>query len=86
MTEEQHRLFLETEKDLEFGHFLEMLWETGGSQTDIACLHRDNIHLAERRIVYGRQKLASRDKGIAALAIGSSRGQRTRITATNSSV
>jgi hypothetical protein len=39
----QHEKLIETELDPEFRHYLEMLWETGGSQTDIARLHRDNI-------------------------------------------
>lgn len=54
-------------EDREFALYLEMLWETGGSQREVAGLHRDNIRRLSAASFYRRQKLASKDKGVAAL-------------------
>ncbi len=66
----EHRRVVEGETDPEFKLFYEMLWLTGGSQSDIANLHRDNIDKARRRITYRRQKLRGKEHGGAALVIG----------------
>jgi hypothetical protein len=63
ITETQHLRLIETEPDTEFRTYLKMLWEMGGSQTDTARLHRDNIDLFNRRITYNRQKLESIGQG-----------------------
>jgi len=47
-----------------------LLWEAGGSQTDIASLTADDIDWPNRRLYYERQKLASRGLGRACIAIG----------------
>ena len=47
VTVEQHHALIAAVKDPEFRHFLQMLWEIGGSQTDTARLHWDNIGLGE---------------------------------------
>jgi integrase len=72
ITEAQHGQLVETEPDAEFRGYLEMLWETGGSQSDIARLSRDNI--TGKLLTYGRQKLASAGKGQAALVVGEKLG------------
>ena len=67
----QHEKLIETEQNIEFRHYLEMLWETGGSQTDIACLHRDNVDREHRRLIYHRRKMGDETAhGGVVLAIG----------------
>lgn len=70
ITLQQHEALVETENDPEFRDYLQMLWETGGSQTDIARLHRRNVDLPNGVITYARQKLEHRGQGAAAIAIG----------------
>jgi len=69
----QHQKLIETEQDPEFRHYLEMLWETGGSQSDIAQLHRNNVDEEGRRLTYSRKKMGdeSGHEG-AAINIGNS--------------
>jgi hypothetical protein len=71
ITQEQHEKLVETEFDPEFRDYLEMLWETGGSQTDVARLHRKNVDLEKRVLTYSRKKLEGLGQGHAAIAIGS---------------
>jgi len=67
---QQHDALVETENDPEFRDYIEMLWETGGSQTDIARLHRRNVDLPNGLRTYSRQKLEHNSQGAAAIAIG----------------
>jgi len=67
---EQHSALIAAVKDPEFRHYLQMLWEIGGSQTDTARLHWDNIDLVNRRLTYSRQKLESIGQGSVIIAIG----------------
>ncbi len=67
---EQHQRLVDAETDSEFKLYLQMLWETGGAQTDVACLHRDNVDLVRRRITFRRRKLQNRAMGDSAVAIG----------------
>ena len=52
ITEEEHRRIVEREPNLERKLYYEMLWETGGSQGDIASLHWDQIDLQTRQSVF----------------------------------
>jgi hypothetical protein len=70
ITLEQHRRLVEAEVDEEFARYLEVLWETGGAQTDIACLHRDNIDPFCQRLTFNRRKLERRSMGEVAIVIG----------------
>ncbi len=60
VTWEEHERIIRREREVEVDHenrlFYEMLWETGGSQSDIACLHNANIDRVEGRICYRRKK------------------------------
>src|SRR6202789_128417 len=58
ITEEEHRRIVEREPNLERKLYYEMLWETGGSQGDIACLRWDQIDLPNETIRFVRRKLA----------------------------
>jgi len=49
---------------------LELLWETGGSQTDIAILTAEDAYWPNRRIFYERVKLEHHSQGRACIAIG----------------
>ena len=60
ITWEEHQRIVQREREVEVDHenrlFYEMLWETGGSQSDIACLNNDDIDPVEGRICYRRKK------------------------------
>jgi len=70
ITDKEHQRILAVTKRQDFRLFLELLWETGGSQTDIARLRGEDIDWQNRRIFYERVKLKSRDQGNACIAIG----------------
>jgi len=71
ITAEEHRRILAVTKRKDYRLYFQLLWETGGSQTDIANLTSEDIDWAERRLYYERVKLEKRDKGHACIAIGS---------------
>ena len=58
------------EQNVERRLYYQMLWETGGSQTDIACLHRDQVDLKQGVIRFTRRKLMNTDGGDSLLRIG----------------
>ena len=71
ITEEEHRRIVEREPNHERKLYYEMLWETGGSQGDIACLHWDQIDLSNETIRFQRRKLAGKKSaGESLLRIG----------------
>ena len=63
ITEDEHRRIVERETMTERKLYYEMLWETGGSQSDIAALHRDQIDLRNETIRFRRRKLEGRASG-----------------------
>lgn len=71
ITLEEHTRVLEKTGREDYRLFFELLWETGGSQSDIASLCAEDIDWENRRLFYERQKLASRNMGRACIAIGS---------------
>ena len=60
ITREEHERILVVTKRQDYRDFFELLWETGGSQTDIASLTADDIDWPNRRLYYERAKLESR--------------------------
>jgi len=70
ITAEEHGKIMASERMSDYALFFQLLWETGGSQTDIANLTAENINWTTQRLYYSRQKLAHRGQGQAALAIG----------------
>jgi integrase len=73
ITEDEHRRIVERELNTERKLYYEMLWETGGSQSDIAALHNSQIDLANETIRFVRRKLAGKEnKGESLLRIGPS--------------
>jgi integrase len=66
----EHAQVLLSEKMDDYRKFFRLLWETGGSQTDIANLRGENVDWANSRLFYSRKKLANRGGGMASLAIG----------------
>jgi len=68
ITAEEHAKVLASENLEDYRQFFRLLWETGGSQTDIVNLTGDNVDWQKERLFYSRQKLASRGSGRAALA------------------
>jgi integrase len=71
ITKEEHLRLLSMEEDPEWKLFYQMLWETGGSQTDVANLRRENVDEVRNRLIYQRSKLRHTSNGQAALVIGS---------------
>lgn len=70
ITREQHEAVLKFTPNKEYCLYFELLWHTGGSQTDIASLQAEDINWGTRRLYYERQKLKSRGQGNACLVIG----------------
>ncbi|HEX8373134.1 MAG TPA: tyrosine-type recombinase/integrase [Chthoniobacterales bacterium] len=70
ITPEEHRRILAVTERPDFRLFLELLWETGGSQTDIATLSAPDIDWVSRRLFYERVKLERRGLGRVCIAIG----------------
>ena len=56
ITLEEHRRILEREPNEETRNFYALLWELGGSQSDIATLAAENIDWVDRVISYARNK------------------------------
>ena len=71
----EHARIIASEQNLEHRLYYEMLWETGGSQSDIANLTWDRINRREKSISFYRDKLNEREEegqicGLSVLAIG----------------
>ncbi len=67
---DEHQKLVESEWDQEWRLYYEMLWHTGGAQSDIACLHRDNVDAERGILCYTRMKLRECDVAGATLIIG----------------
>jgi hypothetical protein len=60
ITLEEHARIVEREQNPERKLYYEMLWETGGSQADIASLHCDQVNLETETIRYSQSLAKSR--------------------------
>ena len=56
ITGEEHQLIIEREKNPERRSFYELCWHLGGSQSDIAHLHADDIDWQQWALSYSRKK------------------------------
>ncbi len=56
ITEEEHQKIIEREGNEERRDFYELCWYFGGSQSDIASLHGEDIDYVRRSFAYGRKK------------------------------
>jgi integrase len=63
ITEEEHRRIVEREPMRERKLYYEMLWETGGSQSDIASLNWSQVDIEAETIRFSRRKLAGKQGG-----------------------
>lgn len=70
VTQAEHLQIIESEHNAERRAFYELLWETGGSQSDIACLSWANVDAEQGIIFYHRKKLESRGGDAARIRIG----------------
>jgi integrase len=71
ITEEEHLRIVDREQNVERRLYYEMLWQTGGSQTDIAHLNWSRIDLRNHTIQFVGKKLEGRgDNGASCLHIG----------------
>jgi integrase len=61
ITAKEHAAIVTRETNAERRDFYELLWHTGASQTDAACLNAEDIDWNSRTICYSRRKLRSRD-------------------------
>ncbi len=60
----EHAAILARELNAERRDFYELLWHTGASQTDAACLLAEDVNWNSRTISYSRAKLKSRGSAI----------------------
>ena len=60
ITADEHAAIVEREQNAERRDFYELLWHTGASQTDAACLLAEDVNWNNRTISYSRAKLKSR--------------------------
>ena len=60
ITAEEHAAIVAREQNAERRDFYELLWHTGASQTDAACLLAEDVDWNSRTICYTRAKLKSR--------------------------
>jgi integrase len=58
ITTEEHERIIDREQNPERRAFYQLLWELGGSQTDIACLTAEDIDWTTRTITYSRKKIS----------------------------
>jgi integrase len=70
ITLEEHRKIVAAEHHPVYRLYYEMLWETGGSQTDIASLHRNQVDVRQGVIMYQRKKLEGKNVAGVTLVIG----------------
>jgi site-specific recombinase XerD len=63
ITEDEHRRIVAKEGNQERRLYYEMLWETGGSQSDIANLGSEQINQEEGFIRFTRRKLSGKQTG-----------------------
>lgn len=70
ITSEEHRRIVEAEPDLERRQYYEMLWLTGGAQTDVACFHNDYLDKPTYTLCYQRKKMRTRNGGYCCVPIG----------------
>lgn len=56
ITETEHLRIIAREKNPERRDYYELLWHIGGSQTDVASLHAEDINWKDRTIFYRRKK------------------------------
>jgi integrase len=61
ITMKEHATVVAREQNAERRDFYELLWHTGASQTDAACLLAEDVDWNSRTISYSRAKLKSRD-------------------------
>ena len=64
ITAEEHAAIVQREQNSERRDFYELLWHTGASQTDAACLRAEDVNWTSRTISYSRAKLKSRGTAI----------------------
>src|ERR1700690_3393352 len=57
ITLQEHEKILASERLPDYALFFRLLWETGGSQSDVAHLNAEDIDWPARRLYYSRRKL-----------------------------
>jgi len=70
ITAEKHDKIVASELMPDYSLFFQLLWETGGSQSDVAYLNAEDVNWSTRRLHYSRRKLANKGGGQASLVVG----------------
>jgi hypothetical protein len=70
ITSAQHQRIITNEPDRERRQYYQMLWLSGGAQTDVAHFHSDCIDQPTQTIRFQRKKMRSRDGGHCRIPIG----------------
>ena len=70
VTAEEHEKIVAAEHMDDYRLFFKLVWETGGSQTDVAHLDAEDINWTTHRLHYSRKKMINRSGGKASLVVG----------------
>jgi integrase len=70
VTAEEHEKIVASERMPDYSLFFQLVWETGGSQSDVAHLNAEDVNWTTRRLYYSRRKLANKGGGQASLVVG----------------
>ena len=70
ITAEEHEKIVAAEHMDDYRLFFKLVWETGGSQSDVANLNAEDVNWKTRRLHYSRQKMINRSGGNASLVVG----------------
>jgi integrase len=70
VTAQEHEQIVASERMPDYSLFFQLLWETGGSQSDVANLNAEDVNWTTHRLYYSRRKLANRGGGLASLVVG----------------
>jgi integrase len=70
ITAEEHEKIVASERMPDYFLFFQLVWETGGSQSDVAHLNAGDVNWTTRRLYYSRRKLANKGGGQASLVVG----------------
>lgn len=71
ITENEHTRIITAESNPERRLYYEVLWHTGGSQSDIATLSAENIDWEQSAIIFDRKKVRWRNQSPPVLRVGS---------------
>jgi integrase len=70
ITADEHQRIMDAEQLEDYRLYYDLLWNTGGSQSDIASLTEKSVNWVKRRLTFGRRKLRGKGLVPVLMAIG----------------